>query len=288
MKIGFVGAGRMGRPMLERLQAAGHPVTVFVRRPEARAALEAAGIRCAHSLAATVRDAAVVFSVVQTDAQVQSVCLGPEGAIAHMQPGASLVQHTTCDPLTVERVAAEATPRGIGVLDAALSGGPHDIAAGTLTLWIGGEPALFDRLRPLLASYASPILAVGPIGHGQRIKLVNNALFVAQVGLVLDASRLARALGVDAAPWPALQHGSAASRALDVVARAGSVEAIAQRLSGLMGKDVDVMRQVATRADVDLGIIGQVLDSPTVEQQLLARVPATSRGGDTTQKGRQT
>jgi 3-hydroxyisobutyrate dehydrogenase-like beta-hydroxyacid dehydrogenase len=98
LKIGFIGAGRMGRPMLDRLIAAGHDVTLLVRRPQARAAAEADGLTCAGTVAATVRDADAVFVVVLTDEQVRSVCLGLDGAIAAMKPGAALVQHTTCDP----------------------------------------------------------------------------------------------------------------------------------------------------------------------------------------------
>jgi 3-hydroxyisobutyrate dehydrogenase len=199
VKIGFIGPGRMGQPMLERLADAGHDVTVLVRSPQAQAAAEAeAGeAACADTVPATVRDADAVFVVVLTDEQVRSVCLGPDGAIAAMKPGSVLVQHTTCDPATVQLLGEAGAERGIGVLDAALSGGPHDIAAGTLTLWVGGDEDLLERMRPVLAAYASPVMSVGPLGNGQRVKLVNNALFVAQVGLAIDAVRLAGSLGID-------------------------------------------------------------------------------------------
>jgi 3-hydroxyisobutyrate dehydrogenase len=192
-----------------------------------------------------------------------------------MRPGAVIVQHTTCDPATPELIARRAADRGIGVLDAALSGGPHDIAAGTLTLWVGGDEALLARLRPVLGTYASPILPVGALGNGQRVKLVNNALFVAQVGLAIDAVRLAGSLGIEEqAILAALQHGSGASRALGVVARGGSVDAVADRLAGLMLKDVTTVREVARSAGADLGIIGTVLSSDAVERTVLGTAPA--------------
>lgn len=270
VKIGFIGAGRMGRPMLDRLVAAGHDVTVLVRRPEARAAAEADGLTWAETVAATVRDADVVFVVVLTDEQVRSVCLGPDGAIAAMRPGAAIVQHTTSDPGTAQLIAGEGAGRGVRVLDAALSGGPHDIAAGRLTLWVGGDEALLAQLRPLLETYASPIMFVGPLGNGQRVKLVNNALFVAQVGLAIDAVRLAGSLGIEEkAILAAVQHGSGASRALSIVASGGSVDAVADRLADLMLKDVTVVRQVAQNAGADLGIIGTVLSSEAVEKKVL-------------------
>ncbi len=259
----------MGRPIIDRLAAAGHDVRVLVRRPDAQLAAAADGLTVTDDIAATVRDADVVFVAVLTDEQVRSVCLGPAGAVAAMRPGAVIVAHTTCDPATVELIAAQSARRGIGVLDAALSGGPHNIAAGDLTLWVGGDEALVEQLRPALATYASPVVFVGPIGNGQRVKLVNNALFVAQVGLAIDAVRLAGSVGIEEKTiLSAVQHGSGASRAFGVVAAGGSVDAVA-RLSDWMLEDITVVREVAQRAGADLGIIGTVLSSDAVEKNVL-------------------
>jgi 3-hydroxyisobutyrate dehydrogenase len=280
LKIGFIGPGRMGRPMLGRLMAAGHDVTVLMRRPQAQADAEAAGLSWAGTVAATVRDADAVFVVVLTDEQVRSVCLGPDGAIMAMKPGAALIQHTTSDPVTAELLSGTGAERGIRVLDAALSGGPHDIAAGSLTLWVGGDEAVLEQMRPVLDSYASPVMFVGPAGHGQRVKLVNNALFVAQVGLAIDAVRLAGSLGIEEkAILAAVQHGSGASRALSIVARGGSVDTVAGRLADLMLKDVTVVREVARSAGADLGIIGTVLSSDVVSENVLHRANAPGASG---------
>jgi 3-hydroxyisobutyrate dehydrogenase-like beta-hydroxyacid dehydrogenase len=136
---------------------------------------------------------------------------------------------------------------------------------------VGGDEALLTRLRPLLEAYASPVMYVGPLGNGQRVKLVNNALFVAQVGLAIDAVRLAGSLGIEeAAVLAAVRHGSGDSRALGVVAR-GGVDAVADRLADLMLKDVTVVREVAGGAGADLGIIGTVLSSDAVENKVLQR-----------------
>ena len=278
MKIGFIGPGRMGQPMLGRLAAAGHDVTVLVRRPQARATAEAAGLPWAGTVAEAVREADAVFVVVLTDEQVRSVCLGPDGAIAAMRPGATLIQHTTSDPATAELLTGAGAERGVRVLDAALSGGPHDIAAGRLTLWVGGDEAVLEEMRPVLGSYASPVMFVGPAGNGQRVKLVNNALFVAQVGLAVDAVRLAGSLGIEEQTiLAAVQHGSGASRALSVVAGGGSVDAVAERLADLMLKDVTVVREVAQSAGADLGIIGTVLSSDVVGHKVLHRASAPGR-----------
>lgn len=271
MKIGFIGPGRMGRPMIGRLLAAGHDVTVLVRRSPARDAAQADGLTCVDTIAEVAQDAEAVFVAVLTDDQVRAVCLGPDGALAVMPAGSVLVQHTTSDPHTAEELAAAGAARGVAVLDAALSGGPPDIDAGRLTLWVGGDEDVLTRLRPVLASYADPIMPVGPAGNGQRVKLVNNALFVAQVGLAIDAVRLAESMGIaESALLTALPHGSGASRALDVVASGGTVTAVPGRLGDLMRKDVGVVREVARRAGVDLGVLGAVLSSDAVEAGVLA------------------
>jgi 3-hydroxyisobutyrate dehydrogenase-like beta-hydroxyacid dehydrogenase len=99
------------------------------------------------------------------------------------------VLHTTGSPRTAQAIAARATPRGIGVVDCPVSGGPHDIAAGHVTLLAGGDGADIDRVRPVLAAYGDPMLHVGPLGAGQGVKLVNNAVFAANIGLLAEAVR---------------------------------------------------------------------------------------------------
>ncbi|MFG1923306.1 NAD(P)-dependent oxidoreductase [Cryptosporangium sp. NPDC048952] len=178
--------------------------------------------------------------------------------------GAVLVQHTTCDPATASRFAALGAARGIAVLDAALSGTPRDVSAGRLTLRVGGDAGALERVRPLLDTYAAPVLAVGPSGSGQRIKLVNNALFVAQVGLAIDAVRLGAEWGLPVEQiLPALEHGSGASRALSAVGWIG-LDQVAARLAELMLKDVDVLTAVAARSGTELGLLGEVLGSDAV------------------------
>lgn len=271
MDVGVVGVGRMGRPLVERLASAGHRVLACVRRLGHGRPVAQGLVRWVDDLSAVAASLDVVFIVVQTDEQVRQVCLGAGGAIAHMAPGSTLVQHTTCDPDTVLELARCGAARGVSVLDAALSGGPHDIVRGALTLWVGAdEERELERRRALLSAYASPVTYVGPVGHGQRVKLVNNALFVAQVGLAIDALRVGQELGISPeCLLGALPQGSAASRALQVVARGGSVQQVAERVGELMRKDVNMVREVAASAKAELGILGVVLESEAVERWVL-------------------
>jgi len=275
--IAVIGAGRMGRPMVDRLAAAGYAPVVHARRPQTQAAAEAAGLRWAGTVAETVRDADLVLTVVFDEPQLRSVTLGPDGALAAMKPGSILIQHTTCDPAVVTDIADTAKAHGVEVLDAAVSGNPRDIAAGQLTVWAGGSEAALDRARAALGAYASPVLSVGPVGHGQRVKLVNNALFVAQVGLAVEAVRIAAGVGLgEADVLAALQHGSGASRALSAVAWIGAGN-VGPRLSEFMIKDVDAVRAIAARAQVDLGLLGDVLDSAAVRESVLNGGAAADR-----------
>jgi 3-hydroxyisobutyrate dehydrogenase-like beta-hydroxyacid dehydrogenase len=260
MRLGFVGAGRMGRPMVHRLVSAGYRVQALGRFAPAREALTTDGARAVSSAAGAGAGADVVLICVYTDEQVRDVCLDSE-LLAAMPGGSALVVHTTCSPDTIEAIAARAAPHGIDIIDAAVSGGPHDIAAGRLTLFVGGAGDAVARVRPVLQAYGDPILHVGPAGAGQRVKLVNNALFAAQLGLLADGVRLGKELGVDEAVLlGALSHGSAASRALAGAVPRGSVGMFIAAVSDFLGKDVAVVRTVAAELGADLGAVGDMID----------------------------
>jgi 3-hydroxyisobutyrate dehydrogenase-like beta-hydroxyacid dehydrogenase len=250
MRVGMIGLGTMGMPMLERLRGAGHDVSFRARRPEVTAHAEGLGARPAADFAD--RDAVIVC--VYSDDQVREV--GP-GIVAGMRPGATLVNHTTGSPATATLLAEAAAPHGVQVLDAALSGGPADIRAGQLTLLIGGDETVLADVRPALASYAGQVIHVGAVGDGQRVKLVNNALFAAQVGLVAEAERVAAGLGVDpATALEAIAHCSADSRVLRTVLALGSSAKLAEHAGQFIRKDVAMVEQVARDLGVELGRLG--------------------------------
>lgn len=252
MRIGFVGAGRMGMPMIRRLVAAGHSVRAVGRNPAAREAVTAAGAIALGSTAEAGEQADAVVICVFTDDQVRAVCL-ESGLLDTMPRDSVLIVHTTGSPDTATAIAAAA---GRQVVDAPVSGGPHNIADGTLTVFLGGAPAAIDRARPVLAAYADPVLPVGALGNGQRVKLVNNALFAAQIGLVTEAVRLAGQLGLaESEVLTALPHASSSSRALLGVAGKGSVAAFAESVGGFVRKDVAVARELADHLGSDLGLL---------------------------------
>nr|WP_277349407.1 NAD(P)-dependent oxidoreductase [Streptomyces sp. S3(2020)] len=258
-RVGLIGAGRMGRPMIRRLAEAGHTVSVLGRSAGSRAALAQEPARVVDRAREVGEGADVVLVCVHTDAQVREVCLD-SGLSRTLPSGCVLVVHTTGDPHTVEEIAQ----RGIAVVDAPVSGGPPDVAAGHLTLFVGGADDTVARVRPVLRSYGDPVLHVGPLGAGQRVKLVNNTVFAAQIGLLSHAARLGAQLGLDERLLlDALTHGSASSRALAGVVRRGSVAEFARSTAEFLGKDLDVVRAVAAGLGADLGALDQVLGAAT-------------------------
>lgn len=259
MRIGFIGAGRMGHPMVARLVEGGHDVTVLGRSAEKRAAAAQLGGIAVADIAEVTAAADAVVICVFTDEQVRQVCLDDD-LLATMLPGSALVVHTTGSPRTVETIAVGGAPRDIDVVDAPVSGGPHNAASGALTLFVGGAAEAVARVRPALGCYGDPILHVGPLGAGQKVKLVNNALFAAQIGLLSESIELGARLGVpESILLDALGHGSAASRVLDIVARGGSVASFIGTAGEFVGKDVGVVRSIAADLGSDLGVLDDVI-----------------------------
>ncbi|NKY33532.1 NAD(P)-dependent oxidoreductase [Nocardia speluncae] len=251
MRIGFVGAGRMGVPMIRRLVTAGHSVRAVGRNPAGREAISAAGATTVGSAAEAGENAEAVVICVFTDDQVREVCLG-SGLLDTMPHDSVLILHTTGSPDTATAIAAT----GRRVVDAPVSGGPHNIADGAITVFLGGDTEAVERARPVLSAYADPVLPVGALGNGQRVKLVNNALFAAQIGLVTEAVRLAGQLGLaESEVLAALPHASSSSRAVLSVAAKGSVAAFSESVADFLRKDVAVARDLADRLGSDLGLL---------------------------------
>jgi 2-hydroxy-3-oxopropionate reductase len=206
VRIGFIGAGRMGRPMVTRLVEAGHDVAVLGRTTEKRTAIAQLGADpVADTAEVGVRADAVILCLF-TDEQVRQVCLDDD-LPATMPPGSALVVHTTGSPRTVEAIAVRAARHDVDVVDAPVSGGPHNAAAGALTLFVGGAENAVTRVGPVLSCYGDPVLHVGPLGAGQKVKLVNNALVACWISSPrADPSRPSKTPRANSSaktlPWP--------------------------------------------------------------------------------------
>lgn len=209
--VGFIGLGSMGLPMARNLVTRGFAVTGYDLRPQACAALAAAGGRVADTAAGACAGAdAVVLMVVNID-QARAVLFS--GAVLDaLSPGASILLMSTCPPGAVANLADEVNARGFALVDCPVSGGVVGAEAASLTLMVGASDADLARVRPLLDAMGARVVHVGPKpGQGATAKVVNQLLCGAHLALAAEALSLAERLGVDTAVMLDILSGSAAS-----------------------------------------------------------------------------
>ena len=197
-KVAFLGLGVMGFPMAGHLQAKGHAVTVW-NRTAAKAEAWVGKHGGAH--APTAREAAAgqdfVMACVGNDDDLRSVCLGPDGAFAGMAAGAVFVDHTTVSAQVTRELAAAAAERGIGYVDAPVSGGQAGAENGVLSIMCGGSEAHYDAAEPVMASYARICRRLGDSGAGQLAKMVNQIAIAGLVQGLAEALHFAQKAGLD-------------------------------------------------------------------------------------------
>jgi 3-hydroxyisobutyrate dehydrogenase len=205
----------MGRPAAVRLAVAGYDTYCFDTDPAAVAAVTSAGVRDAASLTALGEISSVILIMVPTDDDVIAVCAVDDGVLAKAQPGSTILICSSVKPSTCATVAAMAAPRGVDVLDAALTGGVRAAEAGDINLLVGGDAEVLDRIRPSLEPWTKTVHHLGALGAGQIGKTVNNLCHWGQLSAIVEALRLGRALGVEPEKLrAALMDGPAASRTL--------------------------------------------------------------------------
>ena len=197
MKIAFIGLGNMGGPMARNLLKAGHALTVFdVVKPNVDG-LVALGAAAASSAKQAAAHGEIVITMLPSSPHVKSVYLGDEGVLAGAAAGSTLIDSSTIDPATAREVAAAAAQRGFSMADAPVSGGTGGAESGTLTFMVGAEPALFERIKPVLGQMGKNIVHCGGAGTGQVAKICNNMLLgISMIG-VAEAMNLGAALGID-------------------------------------------------------------------------------------------
>jgi 3-hydroxyisobutyrate dehydrogenase-like beta-hydroxyacid dehydrogenase len=213
MKTAFIGLGVMGFPMAGHLQVAGHEVTVYNRTSaRAEAWCERFGGQSAETPAQAATGAELVFSCVGNDNDVREVLLGEEGALAGMQEGALLVDHTTASAALARELQSAAASLGVGFLDAPVSGGQAGAEQGALTIMVGGEAEDFARAEPVLAAYARCARLLGPSGSGQLAKMVNQICIAGVVQGLAEGLAFSERAGLDtAAVIEVISQGAAQS-----------------------------------------------------------------------------
>lgn len=197
-KIGFIGLGNMGGPMAANLAKAGFDVTATDLSIGAVDRAVEAGCKRGETVAATVRDADVVVSMLPAGAHVRSVYTEKYGVIANAKPGALFIDSSTIDVDSARATIAAATDKDFAMVDAPVSGGVAAATAGTLTFMVGGERTAFERARPVLETMGKNIFHAGDAGNGQVAKICNNMLLGISMIATCEAFNLAEKLGLDA------------------------------------------------------------------------------------------
>jgi 3-hydroxyisobutyrate dehydrogenase-like beta-hydroxyacid dehydrogenase len=192
--VGFIGLGTMGVPMVRRLLGAGFAVYGHNRSRAKVDALAAEGLTPCDGPAEVAAHADVIMTALPTEDTAREIAAALVDAA---RDGQVLVEHSTVSPQLSREVARRAADRGVGYLDAPVSGGPAGAEAGTLTVMVGGDEALVGRVRPVLAAYGDPIRHCGDVGSGQAVKLVNQLLVAIHTAASAEAAAFATSLGVD-------------------------------------------------------------------------------------------
>ena len=272
-KTAFIGLGVMGFPMAGHLARAGHQVTVYNRTPgKAAQWTQQYGGRSAPTPSAAAAGADCVMLCVGNDNDVRAVALGAEGALAAMQAGTVLVDHTTASALVARELYAAAKARGVGFLDAPVSGGQAGAENGKLTVMVGGDAEVFARAEPVLACYARAVTLMGGSGSGQLTKMVNQVCIAGLVQALAEGIHFGMRAGLDI------------ERVLDVIGKGAAQSWQMDNRGKTMAADkfdfgfaVDWMRKDLSMAIAEARSNGAALPVTALADQFYARIQA--RGG---------
>ena len=197
MRIGFIGLGNMGVPMVRNLLKRGHTLKVYDIVADPVKALAAEGCIAGTSAIDCAREAEVVITMLPSSPHVRGVYGGDYGVLAGVAPGTLLIDSSTIDPLTARDVAIDARAKGCAMVDAPVSGGVGGAEAGTLTFMVGGDAADFEAAKPLLQCMGKNIVHCGASGNGQVAKICNNLMLAIEMIGTAEGMTLAARLGMD-------------------------------------------------------------------------------------------
>lgn len=217
MNVGFIGLGAMGRPMALNLMKHGHALGVYARRPDSAQPLVDAGARFFSTAAELAAFSEVVFTMVTASKDVEEVVLGADGVAQGATRGSVLVDMETISPTVAREIALRLKRKGVDMLDAPVSGGPAGAEHATLSIMVGGDQAIFERVKPLFACLGKTILHMGPCGSGQMTKACNQLALLVTAQGAAEALTLARRNGLDPGRVrEVLLAGLASSRVLEL------------------------------------------------------------------------
>lgn len=210
-KIGFIGLGRMGRPMASNMQRKGFPLVVYDIASDAVDALVALGASAASNAAQVAQQCDVIFTMLPASPDVEATVLGAQGLLAHARRGSVIVDMSTIDPRSTDRMAEQARAAGVGFVDAPVGRLASHADRGECLFMVGATEEAFARIRPMLEAMGTTIHHCGPTGTGMRTKLVNNYLAVVSCQLNAEALALSQSFGLSLEKTLEVIHGTTAT-----------------------------------------------------------------------------
>jgi 3-hydroxyisobutyrate dehydrogenase-like beta-hydroxyacid dehydrogenase len=261
-RLGYVGVGLMGLPMVRRLVALGYPVDAYDVRAEQMAAAQAAGARAATSPADAAHDAEFVLLNLPTTKSVQQAVFGDRGVATAVKPAQLIIDFSTIEVGSGKAFAAKLRDTtACGWVDAPVSGGPPASGNGSLTVMAGGEPEDIARVTPLMRDIAARFTPMGPVGSGLAAKMINQLIVGCGHAVMAEALVLAEAAGIDAARIPECLGGGHADGTLlqklypRMVAREFAPQGYARQLL----KDLEMVNEFAGGLKAPAPMMGQAL-----------------------------
>lgn len=257
--IAFIGLGNMGRPMVGFLLKAGHQLRIYARRPEvfqneAKHLVDAGAIAC-HTPAQAAEGADFIITNVMSTQDVAEVLhVGKDSVIQTAKAGVICMDHSTVDPQGTKDIAAVMASKGIGYVDAPVSGGAKAAAEGALVMMMGGSDADVAKAKEIVKHYTKAVTHIGGVGHGQVAKLSNQIAQVITIQGVAESLRFAAANGADLQKvFQAISGGMAGSRMLDLMGpKMVSRDFKAGIEARLHAKDFFLVKDAASKAHLDM------------------------------------
>ena len=269
-RVGFIGLGNIGKPMAVNVAKAGFDVMVYDLRQEPLQELATLGAKVARSAQEIGAHGEIIELVVVDDAQVEAVILGEGGVLNGAKPGSVIAIHSTVHPRTIRKIAELAKAKGVGVIDAEVSGGDRGAQNKTLCYMVGGDKALFEQCRPVFATSGANIFHLGELGSGAIAKLAHNLIVYVNMMAASEGMHLAEKAGLDLKAMQEVVHaGAAQSQVADNWLQTRRLKDTyttgPQGLLQLIHKDL----RLALELGHDEGVS---LPSAALAQQLIARI----------------
>ena len=250
--VGFIGVGNMGNPMAANILKAGFPMTVFDLNPKVMENLVKAGAKAAGSARAVVENAEVVLTSLPASPDVEKAYLEPGGLIERAKSGTVLIDLSSVLPSTPRKIEPVAKAKGVGFLEAPVSGGVSGAAAGTLAIMVGGDAETLKRVEHVLKPMGPNIFHVGPVGAGNTVKAINNMMASVNSLAMMEGVAVGVKAGLDPMTvYEVVKASSGGSKALERIPRAIVPRNFEPGFKvALMNKDLDTFNTIAKELHV--------------------------------------